>query len=302
MAGIDAVKDLVKPPFANYDIVVYFGCGLFSLPFMMHYVGRLRMAKTSFNFNIDPPFVSTLITTLTLLFSVYILGHIIAYVSSQIIEKTMDSLFGKSSTVVLMGASAPRDDFRKIIGRQLKDGISKHLAHGRLFSSIVRFAAHAPVIPFYLVVGYFEVYGYYRSRISGDVIDSANSILTGMAGKAPQIAVTNEWFKPLEAIVANNNATATARMYNYLVISGLFRSVCLILLCSSWFEVIYLVMKIFKYEPPLGLLMFGNTGVMPHVISYLAICLVYLFALFSYLKFQRRYVEDAIFAFVYAKA
>lgn len=302
MAGLDTVKDLVKPPFANYDIVVYFGCGLFSLPFMMHYVGRLRISKTSFNFNIDPPFVSTLITTLTLLFSVYILGHIIAYVSSQIIEKTMDSLFGKSSTVVLIGASAPRDDFRVIIKRQLKDGLSKHLAKGRLFSTIVRLVAHVPVIPFYLVVSYFEVFGYYRSRVSGDVISSANDIISGRSPKAPKIETANEWFKPLEAIVANNNATATARMYNYLVISGLFRSVCLILLSSSWFEMIYLIMKLRNYDPPEGLLMFGNTGVIPYIISYLAICLVYLFALFSYLKFQRRYVEDAIFAFVYAKA
>ena len=302
MAGLDAVKDLVKPPFANYDIVVYFGCGLFSLPFMMHYVGKLRVDKTSFNFNIDPPFVSTLITTLTLLFSVYILGHIIAYVGSQIVEKTMDSLFGKSSTVVLCGTQVSRDDFRSMIRGRLKTGLKGLLTKGQWFSTTVRFVAHAPLIPAYLILAYLEVYGYYRTRITADVIASANDKIDKLDVKAPKIADGNEWFKPLEAVVANNNASATARMYNYLVISGLFRSVCLILLCSSWFEVVYLIESYYGYAANKGLLMFGNDGTLPHLISFASICLIYLFSLFSYLKFQRRYVEDAVFAFVYAKS
>lgn len=299
MSGIEAVKDLVKPPFANYDIVVYFGCGLFSLPFMMHYVGDLRLSTTSFKFNIDPPFVSTLITTLTVLFSVYILGHIIAYLGSQLIEKVMDSLFGKASAVILRGAEANRDDFKQMIQQQIRAGISRHIEEASWFSSIVRFVCHTPILPAYVAIYMLKVFGFYRTRISEQVVIAANGKVA--SAHISEIRQGNEWFKSLEAVVMNTNPSATARMYNYLVISGLFRSVSIILLASSWFEMVYTISKVKGYDAPEGLLMFGNSGIYPQLISYSAMCVVYLFSLFSYLKLQRRYVEDAIFAFVYAK-
>jgi hypothetical protein len=90
-------------------------------------------------------------------------------------------------------------------------------------------------------------------------------------------------------------------MYNYLVISGLFRSLSLILLGSLWFELIYLLGRMLGYYNTEGLLMFGVQNWRGQLLSYLLVTIVYLFSLFSYLKFQRRYVEDAIFAFVFTK-
>ncbi|KQO07125.1 hypothetical protein ASF09_12885 [Sphingomonas sp. Leaf242] len=63
----------------------------------------------------------------------------------------------------------------------------------------------------------------------------------------------------------------------------------------------YVLLRISGYDAPQGLLMLGNSSLPFQLFSYAAISLVYLFSLFSYLKFQRRYVEDAIFAFVFAK-
>ena len=126
MSGIESIKDLVKPPFANYDIVVYFGCGLFSLPFIMHYIGSLRVSPTSFNFGIEPAIVSTVVTTLTVLFSVYILGHIIAYVGSQFIEKVMDSFLGKASTIVLLGRKGRQGVLTHLIRDQLRQGVDNN--------------------------------------------------------------------------------------------------------------------------------------------------------------------------------
>jgi hypothetical protein len=95
MAGVEAVKDLVKPPFANYDIVVYLGCGLFSLPFALHYGAQVFVETPSFVFEVRPEFVSTLITTLTMLFAVYIVGQILAYLASEFIEKPRTAFMEK---------------------------------------------------------------------------------------------------------------------------------------------------------------------------------------------------------------
>ncbi len=301
MSGIDSVKDLIKPPFANYDIVVYFGCGLFSLPFVMHYAGNLRVKATSFSFGIEPAFVSTLVTTLTVLFSVYILGHIIAYIGSQFIEKLMDSFFGKASTIILLGSEVRQGGLNPMIRRQLGKGIKKNFTKSTWLSGLVRCLSHLPALPSYALIFIFGVFGFYRTRVSEEVIIAANAKLMAVPVLNTEIKENTVWFKPLEAIVINNNPSATARMYNYLVISGLFRSVCTIFLASLWFEFLYLICGICGYDAPEGLLMLGNTTLFFRIVSFSSLSLVYVFSLFSYLKFQRRYVEDAIFAFVFTK-
>lgn len=302
MSGIESVKDLIKPPFANYDIVVYFGCGLFSLPFIMHYTGSLRVNPTSFNFGIEPAFVSTLVTTLTVLFSVYILGHIIAYIGSQFIEKLMDSFFGKASTIILLGSKVRQGSLNPMIRGQLGKGFSKNFTKTTWLSGAVRCISHLPAWPAYAAIFVFGVFGFYRTRVSDEVIKIADEKVRGLSIHNASIAADTQWFKPLEAIVINNNPGATARMYNYLVISGLFRSVCTILLASLWFEFVYLLSKAWGLDAPEGLLMLGNKSLWFQFVSYSSLSLVCVFSLFSYLKFQRRYVEDAIFAFVFTKS
>jgi hypothetical protein len=299
--GIDSVKDLIKPPFANYDIVVYFGCGLFSLPFIMHYMGRLRIKTTSFNFGIEPQFVSTLVTTLTVLFSVYILGRIIAYIGSQFVEKLMDSFLGKTSTIILLGSKIKDRSLNPMIRGQIKKGIKKSFSKSTWVSGFVRCITHLPATPAYALIYMFGIFGFYRTRVSSEVVSAANDKLLGNSSFNSEIKTDTVWFKPMEAIVINNNPGATARMYNYLVISGLFRSVCTILLASMWFEFAYVLLRVSGYQAPPGLLMLGNDTLLFQIVSYASLSLVYVFSLFSYLKFQRRYVEDALFAFVFTR-
>jgi len=90
------IKDIIKPPFANYDVVVYFGCALFSLPLIDHYVFK----PTGFRFptyqlNIGIPLADNAVSTLSLLFSVYLLGHIISYASSLLTEKSIETFLEK---------------------------------------------------------------------------------------------------------------------------------------------------------------------------------------------------------------
>ena len=309
--GIEAVKDLVKPPFANYDIVVYFGCGLFSLPFMLHYSeiflnGDQYTKSTLANklARIDPAlsdkFVVSLIATLTVLISVYILGQIIAYLGSEAIEKLMDSLFGKVSSTILRGSTDERDDFKKTTKHQINIGIAKHFGDGSWLSSSVRLMYHFPVMSAYFFIYNFEVFGYHRTRVSTKAINAARLKLVNSPFSDIVIAPGTEWFKSLEAIVVNNNPVAAARMYNYLVIAGLFRSVCFIFLTAAWVEMLLTSCSLVFNAPP-GLLTFGHTGFIAHCLSYLAVSLLYIFCLFSYFKFQRRQAEEIIFAYVYTK-
>jgi len=90
----EGVRELVRPPFANYDVVVYFGCGLFALPLIYHYLvepSQLRFPR--FHFDLGMPFANEAISTLSLLFAVYLLGHIIAYLVISGLFRSLSLLF-----------------------------------------------------------------------------------------------------------------------------------------------------------------------------------------------------------------
>jgi hypothetical protein len=120
------LKDFVRPPFANYDIVVYFGCGLFALPLMLHYIFEpAGFHLPAFNIQVGIPIADTVISTLSLLFSVYVVGHIIAYMSSIVIEKSIDSFFGKVSSAILISNPSGRGRRTIIIQAWIYDRLKK---------------------------------------------------------------------------------------------------------------------------------------------------------------------------------
>jgi hypothetical protein len=298
MANSEALKNLVRPPFANYDIVVYFGCGLFALPFIQHYfVEPFQLRFPKFEFAPTIPVAGPVISTLLLLFSVYIVGHMIAYLGSQVIEKTMDALFGKASEVVLATSAATEATRDAIIRHQLSTRTKTTLENAKTVTA-VRTIFHLPVLIFYVPIVWLGVFGFYGSRVPPQVFEAAR----GKMGCIPGVEIKEGggWFKTLEACVLNSNPVATARMYNYLLIAGLFRSMAMIFLASLWAELYYLVDRIFTGHLHVGFLMTEKLTWGAQLWGYLLLSVFYLFSLFSYLKFQRRYVEDAIFAFAVA--
>jgi hypothetical protein len=90
-------------------------------------------------------------------------------------------------------------------------------------------------------------------------------------------------------------------MYNYLVIAGLFRSLSVLFLASIWMEVYYLVYWMVDGEMLLKPLMSDSRAVGTHLFSILILYNVYGVTFSSYMKFQRRYAEEAIFAYVLTK-
>ena len=84
------MKDLVKPPFATYDVVVYFGAGLFAVPFLIRYLAvPLGLPDPAFLTEESDQVAFEIVRILTIITFVYVLGHIIAFFSSHLIEKAL---------------------------------------------------------------------------------------------------------------------------------------------------------------------------------------------------------------------
>jgi hypothetical protein len=302
MAQAEILKGFIKPPFANYDIVVYFGCGLFSLPFIKHYIMEpFGLRFPVFAFDIGVPFAGALIATLSLLFTVYILGHIIAYVSSQLIEKAVETAFaGKTSTVLLATSKATDQTRKRVMRERLKVGCRAAWTPYARVAASVRLIANLPAFLVYLPIYAMGIFGFYSTRIPPRLLDAAARQLESL-GLGISVSDDGGWFKVLEGAVINNHPIATARMYNYLVISGLFRSIALIFLGSLGMELVHLLLWKVGGWPHIGFFLSDSGDFVRWIIGYLVLSAVYAFSLFSFLKFQRRYVEEAIFAFVLAK-
>lgn len=295
------IKDIVKPPFQNYDIVVYFGCGLFSLPFLHHYVIKPFGARfPHFSFGIGSPFADEAVSTLSLLFSVYLLGHLIAYAGSVVVEKTIDRALGKmSSSVIISLVTSKRRlpiSIRSWIGRRIYLAFSK----GKRFTSSIRAILLLPVSAGVIASYLINNFGYFKTRIPKSIFDKIRDkcISEGYG----RVSLHTQWYKALEHDVINNCPSATARMYNYLVISGIFRSLSIIFLCSAWAELYYLLHYYIDGDRLVDAVMSDSPSKWSGLINLAGFNFLFAFTITAYVKFSRRYIEEAMFAFVLTKS
>lgn len=285
------LKELIRPPFANYDIVVYFGCGLFSLPFLFHYIATPQEAGfLGFEVSTGVPFADAAIRTLFALFAVYILGHLIAFLASLLIEKTVDLLLGKiSSASILAHRRRDLESFSEIkdwIGKRWKRAWSK----GSRAKSLIRAIFLIPVAPSFAFAYAIKWFGYFSSRIPRDVYERIKARLTALNLTTPSI--TKEWYKAVEHFVICNDPIAVPRMYNYLVIGGLFRSLAFLFACCAWMEAARLIGAL--HQDLFHENIINDLNPFTRLAMYNAL---FAFSLTSYIKFSRRYAEEMLFAF-----
>jgi hypothetical protein len=296
----ESAKDFVKPPFANYDLVVYFGGGLFALPLINHYfVEPLHYRFPRFDFDIGYRFANDAVSLLSLLFSVYLLGHIIAYCSSIFIEKTLDVFNGKASSAILISSYSRRGNRQEIINSWIFGRFRDAFKSGTRIKNSLRMMFHLPAMPLYVLIDLIDGTEYYRSRVPRHLIYMAKSKFA--ADGFGQISLKTQWYKTLEAYVIANNNNATSRMYNYLVISGLFRSLSFLFLMCIWAEVIYFLMFVACGGPAPKPLFSDVESFNARLFGFGLLYVAYGFSHSSYTKFKRRYAEEAIFAYVLAK-
>ena len=293
-------KDLVKPPFANYDVVVYFGCGLFALPLIKHYIMEpTGLRFPSFTFDIGIDIAGSAISVLSLLFSVYLLGHIISYCSSLIIEKAINTYFGKTSSAILLSSWSQSKDRPELRDAWRASRRRRAFQKGRRTQNFLRTIAVTPAIPLVWIVNLTGGFDFYHSRIPRSVIFRARQKLVSM-GYGPA-GLHDPWYKPLEHVVINRYPATTARMYNYLVISGIFRSLSFLFLACLWMQFYYAAHGFIHDDMPVKALLSDEVTIGYQFIAFSLLYVVLGFSLASYMKFARRYAEEAIFAFVLAE-
>lgn len=290
------LKELIKPPFANYDVVVYFGCGLFSLPFIFHYIAPPTEAGfLAFEVSTGVPFADSAIVTLFALFAVYIVGHLLAFLSSIFIEKTVDLLLGKTSSATILGYR--RKDLESF--DEIKDWIKRRWrlawSKGSRSRSFIRFAFLFPVIPSFVFAYAVKWFGYFTSRLPRHVYDKITERLRNLELATP--GLTREWYKAAEHFVINNDPGAVPRMYNYLVISGLFRSLSFLFACCAWMELFRAVGALYQ-----EMFLHDTIRNFAPFAKWFMYNALFAFSLTSYIKFSRRYAEEMLFAFALRKS
>jgi hypothetical protein len=293
------LKDLVRPPFANYDVVVYFGAGLFSIPFANRYL--LEPAGwhlPTFVAPVDGDVSSQIIRFLAIAFTVYIVGHFLAFFSSHLVEKTIDRFLGKVSSSILISAEASSARRNEAIRALIFHRIRKIRADGALLTSIVRAIFHLPLAVPYAVMFSLGIFGYYDTRIPLSLIERLKIKYREKSLAEGTVSINTKWYKVVEYYVINRCPDATARMYNYLVISGLFRSLSFIFLSCTWALVYFGIHYYVDGDWLLKYPFLGGTWVNGFVEFTILSCLS-VFCSVSYIKFQRRYAEEAILAFLF---
>lgn len=287
-------------PFANYDVVVYFGGALFATPFVHRYLLEpLNASFPAYKIKLGTELATQTLSILCLLFSLYIVGHIMAYVSSQFIEKAVDRIFGKVSSAILISSASSANNRNEAIRALIYDRVRRIKEQSSITVSVIRALFHVPMFPWYAVIFFAGFFGYYDTRVPHQTIVKMKDLYKFRIGD-DAVNINTKWFKSVEYYVINRCPDAISRMYNYLIISGLFRSLSLIFLCSSWM-IMYFLMHYAWDGKWLIKPLFGKSFWGIGLIEYILISITYVFCLFSYQKFQRRYAEEAIFAFVYSK-
>lgn len=300
MSLVTSAKELIRPPFANYDVVVYFGGGLFALPLINHYfIEPFDYRFPRFTFDIGYPFANDAVSLLSLLFSVYLLGHIISYCSSVFIEKSLDVFNGKVSSAILLSSYYQPTKRQELINAWVYDHFKRAFVKGERLKNGLRLAAHLPVVPLYIALDYIDGFEYFKSRIPRHVIYLAKEKFK--SDNLGTISLRKPWYKTLEAFVIANNPNATSRMYNYLVISGLFRSLSFMFLMCIWAEILYWTAPTWFDVPIVNPLLSDERSFATGTFGFALLYIAYTFSHSSYAKFQRRYAEEAIFAYVLAK-
>jgi hypothetical protein len=72
------LKGVLRPPFATYDVVVYFGAGLFLIPFLNRYIFEpFELKWPSFRVGLDEGFAAEAMSFLAVPYPVYPLEHVV---------------------------------------------------------------------------------------------------------------------------------------------------------------------------------------------------------------------------------
>ncbi len=255
----------------------------------------------------------------------YFMGHIISYISSMTIERYVHRSFGYPSTVFLRTCGhtdiLPADETKELKKVHENDVFSnKFLSNGSKISGIILLLVMLPLWPGMELIKRYGKFSFYRSNIDAGLLPlikiKFQSLGTGIA-----ISHNTKWPKIIEHFVANNCPLGYARLYNYLVIYGALRSMALIMLIFTWMFIldkartlyyrvalsvdgvpqISIAGKNFKtaIENNESLTRAPFDSILLALLHFVIIIIISSFVLMAFCKFNRRFFEESIFAFLF---
>jgi hypothetical protein len=292
-----------KAPFANYDLIVYFGGGLFAILIFWKYIA-LPLHIFDFS-NIAASTSLSLVQDVTYLLILgvcaYVLGHLVSYQSSYFIEGFIERTLGKFSKLIeitTVDASKRSKKLKNEIWTNTKDRL--------FFRSRIPFVNrtvpipwflptffHLPVMPWYAFVLLSNLFDFADTRLPSRMVTRVKSEVIRCF---PEVGTQDrQWFRWVEYYTAYNRPVAAASMYNYLVIFGLMRSLSYLFLLAIWLQIAHLA---WAYYSGQSLISHGPNGAIGWALYFLVLYVAYITTVTSYCKFFRRYIEEAIMGFL----
>lgn len=272
-------------PFSKYDIVVYLGVGIFALRFVDRYTLKTwkfpAFGPELFTANsAEATYLQPVLTVLSFIFAVYILGHGVSYASKLLIQPLSHWVFGSPYELI---------SCQKTRGLTAKDGYGANTTkRQQILTCILKtacFTASLPVILLlYVLVQPFKSADLIKSRIPEKTVDWIVPKLEALFSiEGMKSCDIPKWGVAIEYHCYQNLPSAANQMYNYLLISGLLRSVSFMFLMSIWCEIAGKLIPRYALSTNLR-----NWG------ALLAVYVAFFVSFFAYAKFYRRHAEEAV--------
>ena len=288
------MEDIRRLPFANYDVLVYLGVGILAMPLLREFlIIPLGISLPVLTSTSDSPFVHAAFEFLYLLFTGYALGHVIAYLSSYFVEKFIHEWLRYPSDVWLsFGNRAGATRFSIFNSNINTTALS--------VASLVNALFHAPLWPLYALVHATGSFGFYTPKLDNAFIPLVKAKIAALGLPTP-VTHRSKWAKTLEHYVANNSALGYNRLYNYLVIFGLLRSLAFLMIVLAWIRVLgmFLDAKRNVDQSVSGIVL--TSPDLNDAAEYIVISIFATLTVMAFGKFNRRFFEECVYAFIMTK-
>lgn len=237
-----------------------------------------------------PGWVGQLVFFILLLVLAYTTGHLVAYAASHIVEGFVKKTLGSFSEIVIL-STEKREDFEIRLVESVIQNKKKYFKGAR---GSLTWLAHAPFGLWYWIFLQFSLFNSVDTRIPRRMMEQLEGKLQAQFDGGVSTKNKNQWFRWVEYSASYNCPRASASMYNYLVISGFMRSVSFLFLVAAWAEIAHLLYAGFAE----GWVIHSNSKEWGWLLNFGGITVGFLCSITAYVKFFRRYVEEAILGYL----
>lgn len=279
-------------PFTVYDILGYFVPGSFMTWVFVSYIHPNDLVKLSDLINndiIENSIINQSLSIFIFFVISFLVGHIIAFLSSITVEKLVICYFGYPSKTLLVDQKIKGPIKHRTAIRNIIDNIK----NARVVIIHIFMFPLVPVVWFLILTGWHSI-------VIKTLPNSIAKMIQDKFEKVTEYSIDPEtseknWFIYICYYVINNNASASFRMYNYVTVYGFLRSFCFIFVVFSFISFknsFYSLYHIYYY----GIFIYNYDADYLKVFFIFMIISSMLFC--AFIKFYRRYSEEAMMAFI----